>query len=81
MDQTGGTMDAGRGTMDADRSTMDADGGTKKRMYQPICPRCYKPLDRLDANSQHNPATYEWEHRECLPSPRTHTPSGPTKRP
>ena len=62
-------------------AAMDADGGTKKRMFQPVCSRCHKPLDRLDANSQHNPVTRQWEHKECRTSPRTRrVPNGSLKR-
>lgn len=39
-----------------------------------FCARCYKLVDPLDGNSQRNPTTKKWEHKDCRASPRTHEP-------
>ena len=57
----------------------DSDDGALRSVRPTLCPRCFKPVDSLDPNSQRNPTTRKWEHKECRTSPRVypHTP-GPT---
>jgi hypothetical protein len=51
---------------------LESNDGAQSKVRAKVCPRCFKPVDPLDANSQRNGQTRQWEHKECRTSPRVH---------
>lgn len=45
-----------------------------KRVPEPkgpyMCPKCHRPVDPYDRNSQRNATTRKWEHSDCRTKPR-----------
>ena len=35
-----------------------------------MCPKCHRPVDPYDPNSQRNASTRKWEHKDCRTKPR-----------
>ena len=50
----------------------ESDDRAPRKVRPRLCPRCFKPVNPLDSNSQRNPKTQKWEHKECRTSPRVY---------